>query len=72
MGVWWRNPGSIAARNLCPGIVFLRDRQAARAWQAGQVEHDVAPLADAADAGGRFFRPLIGDIALAEARPPVH
>jgi hypothetical protein len=60
IGVWWRDPGSVAARNLCPGIVFLRDRSAALAWQAGDTEdHDFLSLEDAVDAGARFFGPLL-------------
>ncbi len=70
VGIWWRNPGSIAARNLCPGIVFLRDRAAARAWQDDLGDHEFAELADAIDAGGRFFRPLV--LAPAEAQPAAH
>lgn len=76
VGIWWRNPGSVAARNLCPGIVFLRDRAAALAWQAGDTDdHDIANLYDAIDAGARFFRPLVAEERPRAGRPtapPAH
>ena len=60
VGVWWRDPGAVAARGFCPGVVFLRDKAAARQWQAGRTtDHDFASLSDAADVGARFFRPLM-------------
>lgn len=63
VGVWWRNPGSVAARNFCPGVMFLRDRDAALQWQAGlTADRDFASLDDAAAAGARFFRPLLGPV----------
>ncbi len=66
VGIWWRDPGAVAARNLCPGIVFLRDVAAAQQWQAGQTsDHDFAPVADAAQAGAQFFGPLV------ESKQPV-
>lgn len=68
VGVWWRDPGAVAARNLCPGIVFLRDRAAAEAWQAGDpANREFAGLEDAVEAGSRFFSPLIGREKHAEA-----
>jgi mercuric reductase len=60
VGVWWRNPGAVAARNFCPGIMFLRDTTAALQWQAGlTVDHEFCSLEDAVEAGARFFRPLL-------------
>lgn len=60
VGVWWRHPGPVAARTLCAGIVFLRDRAAAEAWRAADTANrDVVSLDDAIDAGVRFFKPLL-------------
>jgi hypothetical protein len=60
VGVWWRSPGSVAARNFCPGVVFLRDHAAAEAWRAVDIANrDVVSLDDAIDAGVRFFKPLL-------------
>jgi hypothetical protein len=60
VGIWWRNPGSVAARNFCPGIVFLRDGAAAQAWRAVDIANrDTVSLEDAVDAGTRFFEPLL-------------
>ena len=71
IGFWWREPGSIAARNLCPGIVFLRDRTAAIAWQAGDTRnHDFTSLVDAIDVGARFFGPLIRDTPTPSSTKP--
>jgi mercuric reductase len=62
VGIWWRSPGSVAARNFCPGVMFLRDRTAALQWQAGQIaDHDFAGVEEAAEAGARFFKPLLAE-----------
>jgi mercuric reductase len=63
IGVWWRDPGAVAARNFCPGVMFLRDLAAARMWHAGRAaDHDFAPLVDAVAVGERFFRPLVMEV----------
>ena len=60
IGVWWRDPRGLAARNLCPGIMALRDGATATAWQAGRTEdHEFASVEDAVDVALRFFRPLV-------------
>jgi len=72
VGVWWRDPGTCAARSFCPGVVFLRDRQAAERWQAGRgADHDFAGLDDTVEAGARFFRPLLSEGAEREV-PAAH
>ena len=59
LGVWWRDPYTCAARNFCPGVMFLRDGDAARLWQNGRsVDHDFAPLPLAVEVAARFFRPF--------------
>lgn len=68
IGVWWRDPGSIAARNFCPGIMFLRDRVAAEKWRGSRTaDHDFAPVSEAVEVARRFFLPLIGVLAETEA-----
>ena len=67
LGVWWRDPGAVAARNFCPGVVFLRDKAAAAQWQGGRSEdHDFAPVTDAVDVGTRFFRPMLAERPVGE------
>ena len=62
LGVWWRDPYTCAARNFCPGVMFLRDIEAARLWQHGRLEdHDIAPLPLAVDVAARFFRPFFAE-----------
>jgi mercuric reductase len=62
LGVWWRDPGAVAAKNFCPGVMFLRDIAAARVWQGGHAaDHDFSPIGDAAHVAERFFRPLMID-----------
>ena len=62
VGVWWRDPGAVAARSLCAGIMFLRDRTAAAHWQGGRTgDHDFATVAAAVEIGERFFRPLLAE-----------
>jgi len=63
VGVWWRDPGPVAAQGFCPGVVFLRDAAAASQWQAGRMDHEFVSLVDAVEIGERFFRPLL------ESRP---
>ena len=59
LGIWWRDPYSCAARNFCPGVMFLQDVEVARRWQNGRVvDHDFAPLPVAVDVAARFFRPF--------------
>jgi len=65
VGVWWRDPGPVAARSFCPGVTFLRDRVAAEYWAHGRtVDHDVASLEDAVEIGARFFAPLLAETPL--------
>jgi len=62
VGMWWRDPGAVAARNFCPGLMFLRDRTAAVQWQGGRVaDHDFATIATMAEVGARFFQPLLAE-----------
>jgi mercuric reductase len=62
IGVWWREPGAVAAKNFCPGVMFLRDIAAARTWQGGRSsDHDFASIAEAVQVAERFFRPLMLD-----------
>jgi mercuric reductase len=69
VGVWWRDPGACAARNFCPGVVFLADRPAALKWQAGDPKNrEFAGIADAIEAGAAFFRPLVGPPIVVGAR----
>jgi hypothetical protein len=58
LGIWWRQPYTNAARNFCPGVMFLRDVDAAQAWRDGRADHDFAPLPVAVDVAARFFRPF--------------
>lgn len=62
VGVWWRDPGAVAAKNFCPGVMFLRDSAAALRWLGDSTsDHDFAPLADAVQIADRFFHPLVPD-----------
>ena len=62
VGVWWRDPGAVAARNFCPGLMFLRDQKAAVHWQGGRIkDHDFGTIADMAEVGARFFLPLMAE-----------
>ena len=62
LGIRWRDPYTCAARNFCPGIMFLRDVEAAQRWQNGRVaDHDFAPLPVAVEVAARFFRPFFVD-----------
>ena len=62
VGVWWRDPGAVAARNFCPGLMFLRDKAAAAHWQGGRTtDHDFATIATMAEVGARFFLRLLAE-----------
>jgi hypothetical protein len=69
VGVWWRDPGSCAARNFCPGVVFLADRPAALKWQAGDPKNrEFAGIKDAIEAAAAFFKPVVGSPIVVAAR----
>ncbi len=60
IGVAFRDPKQVAARNLCSGMIALSDRPSAVAWQGEHTDtHAFAPLDEAIDMATRFFRPLI-------------
>jgi hypothetical protein len=62
VGVRWQNPSACAAHSLCLEMVFLRDRQAALEWQAGDHENtSLFNLQDAIVFGAGFFKPLLRD-----------
>jgi len=60
VGIHWQATGGSAAQSLCLEMVFLYDRETARAWQQQDPEQtSLFNLADAVAFGAAFFRPLL-------------
>jgi mercuric reductase len=60
VGVRWQRPTTCAAHVLCRQMVFLRDPDVARDWQASDpVTKELFTLPEAIAFGDAFFRPLM-------------
>lgn len=60
IGVRWQDPTSCAAHSMCREMVFLKDEDAARAWQGGDEENfSIFTLPEAIAFGAGFFQPLL-------------
>jgi mercuric reductase len=61
VGVRWQMPEGVAAHSMCMEMVFLKDMETAREWQAGDTEYvSLFTLPEAVAFGTAFFRPLMG------------
>lgn len=62
IGIRWQMPSGVAAHSMCMEMVFLKDRQTALTWQAGETEYkSLFTLAEAIEFGKGFFLPLFED-----------
>ena len=61
VGIRWQIPKVVAAHSMCMEMVFLKDRQTAKAWQNGDTKNvSLFTLPEAVEFGKRFFVPLLG------------
>ena len=62
VGIRWQSTSGCAAKNLCMEMVYLKDASTAQSWQ--QQDNDnisIYPLAEAAEFGAVFFKPLLAE-----------